>query len=343
VRSTSRRYASTLYVARRSERWAHGLRIRVMRYQLTIDPGSDPGTGRRRQVRRRFGTEKEARDALSEVAQQAAADQFVARRSVTVEQMCADWLKSLHNARATTIAGYTFVLAPLREQHGDLAAQKLTRAQLDTLLAALRAGGTTTAKGRARKPWSPRSLNAAIDAWRLALAYGVECRELARNPAAGMKKAECAHREMQTYTPDEISKVLRTTEKDRNGHLWWLALTPGALTHLWREATDAAGVKPIRLHDARHSCATAMHLRGTPTAVIAEVARPRELGYHRADLQPLPGLRARRRREDFVGSCDNLVTQRAVKTKTATTRNSVVAGHKVLDLVRRQGFEPRTR
>jgi hypothetical protein len=132
VRSTSRRYASTLYVARRSERWAHGLRIRVMRYQLTIDPGSDPGTGRRRQVRRRFGTEKEARDALSEVAQQAAADQFVARRSVTVEQMCADWLKSLHNARATTIAGYTFVLAPLREQHGDLAAQKLTRAQLDS-------------------------------------------------------------------------------------------------------------------------------------------------------------------------------------------------------------------
>jgi integrase len=28
---------------------------------------------------------------------------------------------------------------------------------------------------------------------------------------------------------------------------------------------DAAGVKP-----ARHSCGTAMHLRGTPTAVIAK-------------------------------------------------------------------------
>jgi integrase len=30
------------------------------------------------------------------------------------------------------------------------------------------------------------------------------------------------------------------------------------------------GVKPIRLHDARHSCGTAMHLRGVPLAVIAK-------------------------------------------------------------------------
>ena len=31
-----------------------------------------------------------------------------------------------------------------------------------------------------------------------------------------------------------------------------------------------SGVKPIRLHDARHSCGTAMHLRGVPLAVIAK-------------------------------------------------------------------------
>ena len=29
------------------------------------------------------------------------------------------------------------------------------------------------------------------------------------------------------------------------------------------------GIGYVRLHDARHSCATLMHLRGTPTAVIA--------------------------------------------------------------------------
>jgi integrase len=33
---------------------------------------------------------------------------------------------------------------------------------------------------------------------------------------------------------------------------------------------NAAGVRPIRLHDARHSCGTALHLRGVPLAVIAK-------------------------------------------------------------------------
>lgn len=34
--------------------------------------------------------------------------------------------------------------------------------------------------------------------------------------------------------------------------------------------TDAAGVRPIRLHDARHTAGTAMHLRGVPLTVIAK-------------------------------------------------------------------------
>ncbi len=197
------------------------------------------------------------------------------------------------------------------------------------------------------------------------LQYGCQRRELAHNAAAGMKKVARQHKEMQTYTPAEINRVLEAAGKDRNGHCWWLALnglrrgeiaglmwsdidfegktltvarnrvelgggkttvvenepkteaarrtlpldgglwgvlkrasarqageklalggayadsgyvacteggqpyTPGALTHLWREITNAAGVKPIRLHDARHSCGTALHLRGVPLAVVA--------------------------------------------------------------------------
>ena len=116
-----------------------------------------------------------------------------------------------------------FSLAPLRERHGAIAAQKLTRPDLDRLLTDLRDGGTTTAKGHARQAWSSRSLNKAVDAWRAMLAYGVERRELSRNVAASMKKAPRIHNEMQTYTPDEIRRVLRAADKDRNGHLWYLA------------------------------------------------------------------------------------------------------------------------
>lgn len=335
----------------------------VVRYQVTVDAGIHPETGKRQQVRRRYATEKQARDALAEVGDTAAKDVFVVRSAVTVETLCVDWLASLHNARATTINAYRYSLAPLRERHGDLPAQKLTRPDLDKLLIALRDGGTTTAKGKTRRAWSARSLNKAIDAWRMMLDYGVERRELSRNVAALMKKVPRVRREMATYTPDEIRRVLRAADKDRNGHLWYLALsglrrgeiaglrwsdigfaegnvtivrsrvqagaatvvegepktlsscrtlpldeglvavlkrasaryaeerlalgeahadsgyvavteagepyTPDTLTRMWHKMAQAAGVRQIRLHDARHSCGTALHLRAVPLAVIA--------------------------------------------------------------------------
>lgn len=39
---------------------------------------------------------------------------------------------------------------------------------------------------------------------------------------------------------------------------------------MWRKLAKTAKVRPIRLHDARHSCGTAMHLRGVPLGVIAK-------------------------------------------------------------------------
>ena len=84
---------------------------------------------------------------------------------------------------------------------------------LDKLLIALRDGGTTTAKGKPRRAWSARSLNKAVDAWRGVLAYGVECRELSHNVAASMKKVPRVRREMATYTPDEIGRLLRAADK----------------------------------------------------------------------------------------------------------------------------------
>ena len=54
----------------------------VVRYQVTVDAGINTETGKRQQVRRRYGTEKLAREALAEIAQQAAIDaSFRARRS----------------------------------------------------------------------------------------------------------------------------------------------------------------------------------------------------------------------------------------------------------------------
>ena len=45
--------------------------------------------------------------------------------------------------------------------------------------------------------------------------------------------------------------------------------SPGVLSRYWREAVEAAGLRHIKLHAARHTCATPMHLQGAPVAVIA--------------------------------------------------------------------------
>jgi len=46
-------------------------------------------------------------------------------------------------------------------------------------------------------------------------------------------------------------------------------LHPDTVSAYWDQLTAAAGVRRIRLHDARHTCGTLMHLQGVPTAVIA--------------------------------------------------------------------------
>ena len=57
------------------------------------------------------------------------------------------------------------------------------------------------------------------------LDYGVERRELAHNVATSMRKVPRVRREMATYTPEEIGRLLGAADKDRSGHLWYLALS----------------------------------------------------------------------------------------------------------------------
>jgi integrase len=57
--------------------------------------------------------------------------------------------------------------------------------------------------------------------------------------------------------------------------------TPDTLTRMWHKLTKTAGVRPIRIHDAGHSCGTALHLRGVPLAVIAKW-----LGHADASITP---------------------------------------------------------
>ncbi|MGF2946555.1 tyrosine-type recombinase/integrase [Mycobacterium sp. Lab-001] len=44
---------------------------------------------------------------------------------------------------------------------------------------------------------------------------------------------------------------------------------PRVLSRYWQAAVKAAGVRRIKLHAARHTCATLMHLSGVPLVLVA--------------------------------------------------------------------------
>ncbi len=335
---------------------------REIRYALVVDVGVDPQTGKRRQIRRRFTTEKAAREALADATSKAAAGTFVARSNATVRDVVDGYIAGKHRLRPTSLAKLRYDLAPLVERHGDMPVQKLTKADLDKLVGALRSGGTITAKGRVRRPWSPAAVNKTILAVTQVLEDAREQGIVPRNVAERVDRIEDTATPVDTYTEQEVGKLLAAFATDRLGHAWELALAglrrgelaglrwadvdldaktltignnrtsaggatvegdtktvtsartlplpprlvtvlkaarvrqaaerlavgpaygsglyvvsnelgepyaPPVLSGRWQAAVKAAGVRHIKLHGARHTAATLMHLQGVPIAVVA--------------------------------------------------------------------------
>lgn len=335
----------------------------VVRYQLTVDVGEVDG--RRKQLRKRFATEADARAALDEVRGQVAGRAYVHPSAMTVEQACADWLLSRRVKPTTKANCYTDALQVVRAELGDIPVQKLARKDIDILIERLRAGGDVLrANGKARKPWSARYCNLMLGTLSQVLEQLVTEGDLARNVARHVDRVPGKAKRFKTYTEDQVRLVFDAIADDRNRQAWHLALTglrrgevgglkwahidlkaatlritdtrvaaggkvinqeddtksptsgrplpipdgllaelkaakrrqakeklalgrayanlgyvvcneagepyhPDTLTKMWTNALVTAGVPHIRLQDARHTCATTMHLQGVPIAVVA--------------------------------------------------------------------------
>ena len=233
---------------------------------------------------------------------------------------------------------------------------------IDALVSELVAGGTTSAKGRRRRPWSADSVNKLIASVEQVLADAKGQGIVTRNVAELVNRVAAPHKQVDTYTEAEVLVLLGAIADDRLGHAWELALSglrrgevaglrwvdvdleagaltivnnrvsaggrtvendpksvasrrtlplpdrlvtvlraakarqaaerlalgqiggaweyvvcnelghayaPGVLSRYWRDTVKAAGIRHIKLHAARHTCATLMHLQGVPAAVIA--------------------------------------------------------------------------
>jgi len=122
----------------------------MTRYEVTVDAGTDPDTGRRRQLRRRFTTEADARAELATIQGGVTAGTYIHSNALTVDQVCEEWLVSKHSLKPSTLAGHRSKLAALRDELGEIEVQKLTKADLDGLVGRLRRGEVKLKNGADR-------------------------------------------------------------------------------------------------------------------------------------------------------------------------------------------------
>ncbi|MEV0250110.1 site-specific integrase [Nocardia sp. NPDC050712] len=339
------------------------LKSGAIRYQVTAEAGTDPETGKRRQTKKRYRSEAEARDALADTSMAVRRGTYVPNSTLTVEQACEDWLAG-KRVRGTTASNYRNALQPVRDRYGAEAVQKLSKRHLDDLVTDLLTGSAKKANGKNRRPWKPQTVNATLDRFETVLESLIAEGKLVRNVAALVDRVPTGPKKKHvTYSEAEVRKVLAVASDDRNRHAWHLALSglrrgeigglrwtdvdldageltisnnrvsvngkaeeydpksedsgrtlpltrtltaelraarkrqaaeklalgeaygpgthvvineagasyhPDTLTDYWEKITKTAEVRRIRLHDARHTCGTLMHLQGVPIAVISE-------------------------------------------------------------------------
>jgi integrase len=196
----------------------------AIRYRVKVDVGPHPETGVRQQAKRHCRTEAEARKVLSELQNKAITGTYVSPSKLTVDEVCANYIAGRHNMRESSLSKLAYDLAPLRERHGKLAVQKLTKAHIDQLVTDLVAGGTVTAKGRTRRPWSPVAVNKVIATIDQLLNDALDQKIVTSNVAAKVARVTTVHKDVDTYTTAEVDQLRRHFVKDRIGHAWELAL-----------------------------------------------------------------------------------------------------------------------
>jgi len=125
--------------------------------------------------------------------------------------------------RPTTVHGYTTNLERyVLPRVGQVTLQRLTPAQLNTLYAALLAGG-----GKDGRPLSARTVQAIHMTVRKALRDAARWGLVARNVAELADPPSPTRADMRTWTAEELRRFLTHVEGERLAALWMLAASTG--------------------------------------------------------------------------------------------------------------------
>jgi integrase len=193
------------------------------RIQLVVE--LDRHDGKRHKTKRRYRTVDDAWRGYHEISDAQRTGLPVGGRSPTVEAACAAWLSGKRGVKATTLAGYTDALKPVREVLSATPIDKLIKANLDRLVDDLMVGGVVTkAQGKPRRAWSPRMVRLMLTTLEQVLASAVAQGLIARNVAALVERPAAVKTTKRTLKAEEITTLLARVTGTQYEVAWRLAL-----------------------------------------------------------------------------------------------------------------------
>jgi integrase len=193
----------------------------VVRYEVIVDLGF--GDDRRRQTRRRFRTETEARAFLNPVLGDKARGTHVAPSGLLVKDAVARWLRS-RRVDPKTLDIYTNHLRPVVEVLGDRTVQSIDKDDIEDLVQALIDG--TTPRG----VWAATTINPMLNRLRSVYRALMADGKVFRNPAdlvENIRREDTTKPEppeRTTYTAEQCQQLLSYVQGTEDDALVALAL-----------------------------------------------------------------------------------------------------------------------
>lgn len=128
------------------------LRKRGLSWQVLVDAGRDPITGKRRQVSRNVrGTKKQAEEVLARMLVEAGAGEHSGTSNAAVSELVESWFELAKPVLSPSTVQTTrwFIDLYVGDRTGRVPLRRLSVAKLDRYYAELRqAGGATVSRGR---------------------------------------------------------------------------------------------------------------------------------------------------------------------------------------------------
>jgi integrase len=220
-------------------------------YRVTVDFGSDPVTGKRRQRTETYRTKKEAesreREWLTEIERGTAVD----GTKMTTGEYLQHWLESSvqHTVRKSTYKSYAHLVKNhLVPSLGSIPLQKLQPVQVQAFYGEKLHGGRADGQKGGLSPRTVRYLHTVL---REALHQAVKWGMVARNVCDATDPPRAVRPDVKAWAKDEARKFLEVAEQDPWNPLWLVALTTGLrrgelLGIRWQDVDLAKGTLHVR-------------------------------------------------------------------------------------------------